>query len=100
MQSFVVGHRRARARGDAFQRSSGGRETGPPKQQRFSRQRVGRSGLEDPNSLMILPQVHLRKPCYDFYFLYMTKSDQVPGSECAWTTSMSQSQGLTEQFNR
>ena len=21
------------------------------------------------NSLMILPQVHLRKPCYDFYFL-------------------------------
>ncbi len=33
-------------------------------------------GLEGPrvangscNSLMILPQVHLRKPCYDFYFL-------------------------------
>lgn len=22
-----------------------------------------------PLSLMILPQVHLRKPCYDFYFL-------------------------------
>ena len=22
-----------------------------------------------PHSLMILPQVHLRKPCYDFYFL-------------------------------
>lgn len=21
------------------------------------------------NPLMILPQVHLRKPCYDFYFL-------------------------------
>jgi hypothetical protein len=21
------------------------------------------------NLLMILPQVHLRKPCYDFYFL-------------------------------
>ena len=21
------------------------------------------------NSVMILPQVHLRKPCYDFYFL-------------------------------
>jgi hypothetical protein len=54
---------------DAFQRSSGGRETGPPKQQRFDKHRVGRSGLEDPNSLMILPQVHLRKPCYDFYFL-------------------------------
>ncbi|RJE17326.1 hypothetical protein PHISCL_10337 [Aspergillus sclerotialis] len=51
-------------------RSSGGPlETGPPKQQRSSKQRVGRSGLRDPNSLMILPQVHLRKPCYDFYFL-------------------------------
>ena len=22
-----------------------------------------------PRPLMILPQVHLRKPCYDFYFL-------------------------------
>jgi hypothetical protein len=22
-----------------------------------------------PDSVMILPQVHLRKPCYDFYFL-------------------------------
>lgn len=22
-----------------------------------------------PGTLMILPQVHLRKPCYDFYFL-------------------------------
>ena len=28
-----------------------------------------RSGAEHPYSLMILPQVHLRKPCYDFYFL-------------------------------
>ena len=31
-------------------------------------------GVEDElgpktKSLMILPQVHLRKPCYDFYFL-------------------------------
>ena len=24
---------------------------------------------ESINSIMILPQVHLRKPCYDFYFL-------------------------------
>ena len=24
---------------------------------------------ENMISLMILPQVHLRKPCYDFYFL-------------------------------
>ena len=30
-----------------------------------------RSSRFDPRllSLMILPQVHLRKPCYDFYFL-------------------------------
>ena len=40
-------------------RSPDGRETGPPKQQRFSKHRVGRSGRKDPNSLMILPQVHL-----------------------------------------
>ena len=25
--------------------------------------------LSEPTTLMILPQVHLRKPCYDFYFL-------------------------------
>jgi hypothetical protein len=41
-------------------RSPGSRETGPPKQHEFSKHGVGRSGLEDPNSLMILPQVHLR----------------------------------------
>ena len=29
----------------------------------------GRALRGDPNSVMILPQVHLRKPCYDFYFL-------------------------------
>jgi hypothetical protein len=23
----------------------------------------------EPRLIMILPQVHLRKPCYDFYFL-------------------------------
>ena len=26
-------------------------------------------GRRGPDSVMILPQVHLRKPCYDFYFL-------------------------------
>src|SRR5699024_9610397 len=35
--------------------------------------RCGGSGLPNPRAsrlvLMILPQVHLRKPCYDFYFL-------------------------------
>ena len=25
--------------------------------------------IEFVSSIMILPQVHLRKPCYDFYFL-------------------------------
>lgn len=33
---------------------------------------VGRGASPHPLSrlvLMILPQVHLRKPCYDFYFL-------------------------------
>lgn len=25
--------------------------------------------LSQVHSIMILPQVHLRKPCYDFYFL-------------------------------
>ena len=29
----------------------------------------GRLDPEGPHSVMILPQVHLRKPCYDFYFL-------------------------------
>jgi hypothetical protein len=30
----------------------------------------GFGGTSPPrNSVMILPQVHLRKPCYDFYFL-------------------------------
>ena len=28
-----------------------------------------RPGRDPGQSLMILPQVHLRKPCYDFYFL-------------------------------
>ncbi|KAJ3979162.1 hypothetical protein F5890DRAFT_1421743 [Lentinula detonsa] len=27
------------------------------------------NSLPPKNSIMILPQVHLRKPCYDFYFL-------------------------------
>ena len=31
-------------------------------------QRTGRRG-QLTGTLMILPQVHLRKPCYDFYFL-------------------------------
>ena len=42
----------------------------PPKQQ-GSVVTGGRLGAPEgnPHSVMILPQVHLRKPCYDFYFL-------------------------------
>lgn len=46
----------------------GGREAGPPKQ-RGTVNMGGRLDPEGPHSVMILPQVHLRKPCYDFYFL-------------------------------
>jgi hypothetical protein len=59
--------RRARAR----RRQSPGDQVapvGPPKQQVY-RDKGGRLGREGPHSVMILPQVHLRKPCYDFYFL-------------------------------
>ena len=31
-------------------------------------------------TLMDLPQVHLRKPCYDFYFLSMIKFGHLPGN--------------------
>ena len=55
----------ARARG---QKPPGGREAGSPKQQ-GTINTGGRLDPEGPYSVMILPQVHLRKPCYDFYFL-------------------------------
>ena len=32
-------------------------------------------------SLLILPQVHLRKPCYDFYYLRATEFGRLPGVE-------------------
>jgi hypothetical protein len=57
--------RRARAR---ERMPPGGREAGPPKQQ-GTINTGGRLDPEGPHSVMILPQVHLRKPCYDFYFL-------------------------------
>lgn len=42
--------------------------------QRVKTKGFGGTDLSDPPlhprvSIMILPQVHLRKPCYDFYFL-------------------------------
>ena len=35
----------------------------------FRKMKVHRGVLTFGYVLMILPQVHLRKPCYDFYFL-------------------------------
>jgi hypothetical protein len=46
-----------------------GRPGGRPKQQWFGTSRVESGRGASANSVMILPQVHLRKPCYDFYFL-------------------------------
>ena len=63
------GHRRATLqRGGSTLRRSG--KTVPPKQRLVCLNRgLGGRAVGDPNSVMILPQVHLRKPCYDFYFL-------------------------------
>jgi hypothetical protein len=55
---------------DALRRSSGGPEGRVRRSNRGSvNTGLGGRAVGDPNSLMILPQVHLRKPCYDFYFL-------------------------------
>jgi hypothetical protein len=32
--------------------------------------------------IMILPQVHLRKPCYDFYFLQAIEFELLLGQRC------------------
>ncbi|KAJ5710283.1 hypothetical protein N7493_009320 [Penicillium malachiteum] len=55
-------------RGPGGEKPPGGREAGLPKQQ-GTINTGGRLDPEGPHSVMILPQVHLRKPCYDFYFL-------------------------------
>ena len=45
----------------------------PPQRERQQQRTAAGTPLEggpEPSQpLMILPQVHLRKPCYDFYFL-------------------------------
>src|SRR4029077_9650227 len=46
----------------------GGLNGGPAEATRFGNH-GWRGWAQDPHSIMILPQVHLRKPCYDFYFL-------------------------------
>jgi hypothetical protein len=66
-QGSCWGLRRARARGRVAPRRPA-TLAGPPKQQ-GTIVTGGRLGHKDPHSVMILPQVHLRKPCYDFYFL-------------------------------
>ena len=37
--------------------------------------------LASEQSVMILPQVHLRKPCYDFYFLQAIQFGRLLGHE-------------------
>lgn len=39
-------------------------------------------------SVIILPHVHLRKPCYDFDFLEMTKFEELPGKTVKFTTHL------------
>jgi hypothetical protein len=46
--------------------SAGGAEAAP--EATWCNHKGGRSGVS-PHSVMIPPQVHLRRPCYDFYFL-------------------------------
>ena len=49
---------------------------------RSDRGRVQRARATPPDaSVMILPQVHLRKPCYDFYFLSTIQFDPLPGKQ-------------------
>ena len=50
---------------------------------------------------MILPQVHLRKPCYDFYFLQAIEFERLLGQQSgARTLDRDQSEVLTEPLNR
>ena len=56
---FLIGWLRADAGQRRLAAVLGGLATGSPKQERISKHRFGRSGLEDPKSSMILPQVHL-----------------------------------------
>jgi hypothetical protein len=62
------GLRRALARGGGS--PPGGRVNGGPAEATwYSIQGWEVGPRRNPHSVMILPQVHLRKPCYDFYFL-------------------------------
>lgn len=63
--SHPLGRRRGRRAGLA-RRPARAARVGGEKTRASGR---GRWAPPLPSSLMILPQVHLRKPCYDFYFL-------------------------------
>ena len=79
----------------------GGLKGGPAEATKVTVNTGGRLGsLGTLHSVMILPQVHLRKPCYDFYVLYMTGFDQLSGPGGSLPTLLGQSEGLTEPFNR
>ena len=43
---------------------------------------VRRPHVGGKNTVMILPQVHLRKPCYDFYFLQAIEFGLLLGHRC------------------
>src|ERR1041384_6127713 len=69
IQEFVKGTA-SPAKARPSQRFTGvwfGRRVREPAARRLRRCRADPNGRT--NTLMILPQVHLRKPCYDFYFL-------------------------------
>ena len=76
-----------------------GERTRPERERRFMRSTPSPPGLLDKSvqyrkwnrdkrqrashqTIMILPQVHLRKPCYDFYFLQAIKFELLLGQRC------------------
>ena len=54
------------------------------------------------HTAMILTQVHLRKPCYDFYFLEVIKFVTLPARDATPESAecRAQSVGLTKPLNR
>ena len=46
------------------------------------RRRLCRGTTRQLDTIMILPQVHLRKPCYDFYFLQAIEFERLLGQRC------------------
>ena len=67
----------------------------------FQRQSREAYAFENNQPIMILPQVHLRKPCYDFYFLQAIEFDRLLGQQASCCQpARGRSEGLTEPLNR